>query len=188
MPARSPRRWHQTLPDRTGTLPTSARPSAAGGSRSRDSAWILCKRSLRSVFCARAWNTVRTVFQKGSGRPRLPGPRPTTRAFSWNAIHPAGDGSGVPGEQEILNSGRDALLSSPAQRWKERLVRPFFFFDGERKSQRPSSYSDQHFTAPPSAQLCPQGPLGSPGWAPAPRQTPKPTDAQVPCIKGVVFV
>ena len=50
---------------RRRTLPTSARPSpdlaAAGRSRSRDSAWILHKRSLRSVFCARAWNTLKIV-------------------------------------------------------------------------------------------------------------------------------
>lgn len=47
----------------TRNLPTSARLSpglgTAGGSRSRDSAWILRKRSLRSVFCARAWNMLR---------------------------------------------------------------------------------------------------------------------------------
>ena len=51
-------------------LPTSARLSAdlaaAGGSRSRDSAWILHKRSLRSVFCARAWNMLKIVFQKST--------------------------------------------------------------------------------------------------------------------------
>lgn len=47
----------------TRNLPTSARLSpglgTAGGSRSRDSAWILRNRSLRSVFCARAWNTLK---------------------------------------------------------------------------------------------------------------------------------
>lgn len=46
-------------------LPTSARLSpslaTAGESRSRDSAWILRKRSLRSVFCARAWNMLKIV-------------------------------------------------------------------------------------------------------------------------------
>ena len=51
-------------------LPTSARLSAdlaaAGGSRSRDSAWILHKRSLRSVFCARAWNMLKIVYQKST--------------------------------------------------------------------------------------------------------------------------
>lgn len=46
-----------------GDLPTSARLSpdlgTAGESRSRVSAWILRKRSLRSVFCARAWNMLK---------------------------------------------------------------------------------------------------------------------------------
>lgn len=50
---------------RQEALPTSARLSpnlaAAGGSRSRDTAWILHKRSLRSVFCARAWNMLKIV-------------------------------------------------------------------------------------------------------------------------------
>lgn len=54
-------RCREQLPDRN--LPTSARLSpdlgAAGGSRSILSAWILRKRSLRSVFCARAWNMLR---------------------------------------------------------------------------------------------------------------------------------
>lgn len=56
-------RWQDLT--RQEVLPTSARVSpdlaAAGGSRSRDSAWILHKRSLRSVFWARAWNMLKIV-------------------------------------------------------------------------------------------------------------------------------
>lgn len=60
---------------RPAALPTSARLSAAGGSRSRDSAWILRKRPLRSVFCARAWNTLKIVFQKSTEWAVWQGPR-----------------------------------------------------------------------------------------------------------------
>lgn len=64
----------------TRNLPTSARLSpglgTAGGSRSRDSAWILRKRSLRSVFCARAWNMLknsRALLVKGRFRKNAAG-------------------------------------------------------------------------------------------------------------------
>lgn len=69
----------------TRNLPTSARLSpglgTAGGSRSRDSAWILRNRSLRSVFCARAWNMLensRTLLVTGRFRKVQQGARQST--------------------------------------------------------------------------------------------------------------
>lgn len=77
----------------TRNLPTSARLSpglgTAGGSRSRDSAWILRKRSLRSVFCARAWNMLknsRALLVKGRFRKTQPG----TRQSNCRSLDPLG--------------------------------------------------------------------------------------------------